>query len=150
MLNFNITIMETIINKTEIPTSEFFKSDFSEDFNGEYFREDFKYILAGKSSFTEMVVNVPINGTKEDHFITVYAEENDGERTIIIVDNGKMELSDGTPIMQLRHGDLLKHVKNESNWFFVDTVRRDYIGGFGKTIPAGSVKYWKFVRHDAI
>ena len=44
--------METIINKTEIPTSEFFKSDFSEDFNGEYFREDFKSILAGNSSYT--------------------------------------------------------------------------------------------------
>lgn len=142
--------METIINKTEIPTSEFFKSDFSEDFNGEYFREDFKSILAGNSSYTGMVVNVPINGTKEDHIIDVYAEENDGARTIIIVDKGKMELADGTPIMQLRHGDLLKNVKDERNWFFVDTVCRDCIGGFGKSIPAGSVKYWKFARHDAI
>lgn len=142
--------METIINKTEIPTSEFFKPDFSKDFNGEYFREDFKSILAGKSSYTEMVVNVPINGTKEDHFINVYAEEEDGTRTIIIVDKGKMELADGTSMMQLCHGDLLKHVKDERNWFFVDKVYRDCIGGFGSCIPADSVKYWKFARHDAI
>ena len=59
------------------------------------------------------------------------------------------ELGDGTKVSELQPRDMLQNIK-DNNYAFVEHVFDDCIEVVGGTIPKDWVKYWRFVKHNAI